>query len=86
MITKHEKELAETFLRQTLGASEEATYYVRRALGNLNFNADLNAGLIEPVQSALTNAYLALKQARDSVLRAEGAVNLLLAIRDRKEN
>jgi hypothetical protein len=77
-MTKHEKKLIEDFLRQTLGANEEADSLTRTALCSI--------GLNEPIQYALTDARLALKEIRYAVGRADAAVNMLLAIRDKEKD
>jgi hypothetical protein len=76
-MSKHEQKLIEDFLRQALGANEDADSCARTALCSL--------GLNEPIQFALTDARLALKEIRYAVGRADAAVNMLLAIRDREE-
>jgi hypothetical protein len=77
-MTKHEKELIEKMLLYLIDVTEESNSCARTSY--------CSVGADEPVHYALTDARLSLKAARDSVLRANAIVAVLLHIRDKEKD
>jgi hypothetical protein len=77
-MSPHEKELIEKMLLYLIDVTEESNSCARTSYCSI--------GLDEPIKYALTDARLSLKAARDSVLRANAIVAVLVHIRDREED
>lgn len=77
-MTKQEKEIVERALKSLIDIGDETADLARTAYCSI--------GLNEPIHYAITDAKLSLTAARASVCRANAAINILTAIRDRKES
>ena len=76
-MTPQEKALVEKMLKSLIDIGDRTADCARTSY--------CSVGVDEPVHYAITDALLSLKAAREAVLRADAAVSLLLAIRDRKD-
>jgi hypothetical protein len=75
-MTKQEKEIVEKMLKSLIDIGDRTADCARTSYCSVGAN--------EPIRYAITDARLSLASAREAVLRANAAVELLLAIRDKE--
>ena len=76
-MTHYDKALVEKMLKSLIDIGDRTADCARTSY--------CSVGAGEPIHYAITDARLSLKAAREAVLRADATVNMLLALRDRKE-